>query len=78
MAGPGLERAARGGPEAGVGLPFREDVAQRRRPVDARRHGKREAVRLAFAVVRILAEDYGPDRVKRRQTQALKTRPPGG
>ncbi len=51
---------------AEIALDLLVDVLQRRRHRHARLHGKAQPVRLAEAVVRVLAEDHHLHRVERR------------
>ena len=55
--------------DAEVALDLLEDVVQRRRHRHARRHREAQAVRLAGAVVRVLAEDHHLHRVERRRVE---------
>ena len=55
-----------------VAFYFFKDVYQRRRGIDAVRHGKRKPVRLPFAVIRVLAEDDDFDFVKRRKIEGVE------
>jgi len=52
-----------------IALQLLEDVAQTGRHSVAGRHRKRQALGLAFAVVRVLAEDDDPHLISRRQLQ---------
>ena len=52
---------------AEIATEFLEDIAQRARQFDARQNGKRQAVRLANVVIRVLTEYDDAHLLERRQ-----------
>ncbi|MNM73795.1 hypothetical protein D3C81_855360 [compost metagenome] len=72
LLGPTLQVAVVGNRDVQVALQLFVDVDQRRRRGDARLYRKAQAVGLARAVIRVLAEDHHLDLLQRRRIERIE------